>query len=115
MENGEICHHRRRCDRFCLRHRATALELSVRAAGVLLPYLPRPADHRSTSWAEPDAAATLTAAKVDELRRAAAVGPIDPAVARRVLEELSGCSGSGTSSAPPSAAWTGVGRGARTC
>ena len=29
---------------------------------------------------------TLTAAEVDELRRAAAVGPIDPADVRRILE-----------------------------
>jgi len=29
---------------------------------------------------------TLTAAEVDELRRAAAVGPLDPADVRRVLE-----------------------------
>jgi hypothetical protein len=31
---------------------------------------------------------TLTAAEVDELRRAAAVGPLDPADVRRVLESL---------------------------
>ena len=31
---------------------------------------------------------TLTAAEVDELRRAAAVGPLDPAYVRRVLESL---------------------------
>lgn len=30
----------------------------------------------------------LTAAEVDELRRAAAVGPLDPADVRRVLESL---------------------------
>ena len=32
-------------------------------------------------------ASALTAAEVDELRRAAAVGPIDPAVVARVLED----------------------------
>jgi hypothetical protein len=31
---------------------------------------------------------TLTAAEVDELRRAAGVGPLDPADVRRVLESL---------------------------
>jgi chromosome segregation ATPase len=32
-------------------------------------------------------ASTLTAAEVDELRRAAAVGPLDPVDVRRVLED----------------------------
>ena len=33
-------------------------------------------------------ASALTAAEVDELRRAAAVGPLDPADVRRVLDSL---------------------------